>query len=849
MKLGEGVIGTAANNYAAKYSLALLKGLYNKYQRRGAEVDLELREAFTEKIDGVKLLSDSQKQLVEKCLRLEAGFNTPNGYEITKLKSASPFVDMSMKMNTTALSHPVATGKVSAIIDTSPADYLASIWDHCGSTKMRIHREEGHVARLVVNTVGPNEKIVATIKIFTKPLSNREFVVRLIWWMVNADTYLLALVDCGDLAVDYGSNLSVVRGKTFGLHIVKSFGEIGVDGLARQCQVTSYQSLDGGGYLPQNIVDSKMPKTLNFLTSARDLFNRDKEIDQEANDALVAIMRGGRETYEPDEAAIINDSIEKFGRLETDDLLKAIDSPDSLVIMFAGFISGQKHIVGRAITEVDASMEECCAWDYLSMSRERTNKFYTGIGRQRRMKIKNHHCQTSHSVYDLTGVSSIYLRELLTNTVWKRNVSGNKMTTAYVSVTDNDFAPATDTFVRMLGSTLVYYERLSSVGSIQRTRVEFYSQVNLGGFIPIEFVNSRIKGFLSHVSEMRSKFDKSLEIDSSSRDAIVLKMQEDQEYTTEEEIQIKNGSDRLTEFDALANKKTVESASPLAKFETAQKVGERNAYGKASGIIRASPEQIIAYQMDFMSRLSQTAETINKRVISENAHSKLVYMEKVIPKPWVNRDFLMRLLWKKLGDTNKNYVFAITPEIHHEYPANEGGLVRAEAPITIKLNALHEDETAVEYLIQLDIGGGDHSGLVTCIMNLYLHKNLENLTIMQEYFQQLRPLDKLDEQDGVAMGEAFVLKYSKKEKADAKASKHSKAYTRVQAVISSHKALKQYGGQNPWFGDLMTGVVSNKLLGSSGAVSSRVLTLSNKEGRMIGNSLASIMMDFVGFSG
>ena len=40
----------------------------------------------------------------------------------------------------------------------------------------------------------------------------------------------------------------------------------------------------------------------------------------------------------------------------------------------------------------------------------------------------------------------------------------------------------------------------------------------------------------------------------------------------------------------------------------------------------------------------------------------------------------------------------------------------------------------------------------------------------------------------------------------------------------------------------MIGVMRNKLLGKSGSVNSPVLTLSNKEGRTIGNGLASILM-------
>ena len=67
------------------------------------------------------------------------------------------------------------------------------------------------------------------------------------------------------------------------------------------------------------------------------------------------------------------------------------------------------------------------------------------------------------------------------------------------------------------------------------------------------------------------------------------------------------------------------------------------------------------------------------------------------------------------------------------------------------------------------------------------------------------------------------------------------AYVRVHHVIASHQALKQYAQENPWFNELMTGVVANKL-GLGGTVKSRLLTLTEKEARKIGNSLASILI-------
>ena len=75
----------------------------------------------------------------------------------------------------------------------------------------------------------------------------------------------------------------------------------------------------------------------------------------------------------------------------------------------------------------------------------------------------------------------------------------------------------------------------------------------------------------------------------------------------------------------------------------------------------------------------------------------------------------------------------------------------------------------------MDIGGKDSAGIVTYLMNLYLHKNLENVTYMQQYFQKLRLLNDLDENDGKAMAEALVSPYNEKEKQEAKDSTHDKA--------------------------------------------------------------------------
>ena len=95
-------------------------------------MDSEIRLSFVDNIDGIMNLTESQTLLVDTFMHLETEFNDPNGPTAIKVKSTSPFVEMSVKK---VAGRSVATGKAVATIDTSPAYYIASIWDHCGNEK------------------------------------------------------------------------------------------------------------------------------------------------------------------------------------------------------------------------------------------------------------------------------------------------------------------------------------------------------------------------------------------------------------------------------------------------------------------------------------------------------------------------------------------------------------------------------------------------------------------------------------------------------------------------------------------------------------------------------------------
>ena len=606
------------------------------------------------------------------------------------------------------------------------------------------------------------------------------------------------------------------------------------------CKFTGIARYDAKGYIPVWAINRKIKHSLSTAQELRDSFDRDDQIDNEDRTRLINIMKRGREKYLKPELDIINTTKEKFIKLETGDLLVPIESPDHHVKMSSGFIPGEDYIVCRAETEVDASIEACSAFDY-QFSRARVKSFYNLYGGLEYDISKfNDHCNITRRVYDLTGISTIHPREWLAKTVWK--LDDGKFVVASVPIIDENLAPSNSRFVRATMYALLIFERLEVDGEIPRTKVIYYAQANLGGHIPKAFVNSQTSGLLMHMGTTRNRFHRSLEIDKIRRDATVASFhRHDVGYPKVENDQIEASLASLQMFDMLPNKKKVDSVSS-AKLATGRNEGERSAFWRSSAIIRASPQQILAYHWNFMARHLEDANMIDKHVIQEvNDHNKLVHMIQVITNPVADRELVSRFLWKKLDNTGKNIVFVVAPATHENYNENSVDMIPARFSTTVKLAELREGETEMNCLIHLDVGGIDTSGLVTYFMNLHLGKRLKRILYLQNYFQKLRPLNLLDEQDGVAMGEAFTLQYTNDEKEKSKSSKRSKAAIRVQAVISSHVALKQYQDENPWLGELMIGVCSNNLR-MAGTVSTRLLTLTEKEGRTIGNSLSSILM-------
>jgi len=353
-------------------------------------------------------------------------------------------------------------------------------------------------------------------------------------------------------------------------------------------------------------------------------------------------------------------------------------------------------------------------------------------------------------------------------------------------------------------------------------------RVDLGGLIPKSVVNGQAVNQLMHLSRMRKRFDKSLEVDGATRarNVEMILGHNCVEYSEEENRILAEGERNFMGFKAM-RAKSLKMASPLTTAEIAFEKKDSHAWGFAKTTVRARPEEVLALLWDIMRRSAQREDDLEKSVEARvNGHNMLMYNKKRLPTIIANRDFLHRAIWKKEGE---GFVFVTSPEESDAKPITDG-VVRGKFPSAMKIKRKNDKETTLEYVIRPDAGGS----LPSFIMNRYLGSNLGRTTEIQEFFQALRGLEEWDADDARAVAEVMFIK-TKAEKPREKG--ESKEGARVRELFEKQKALNQIGIKYSFFQSMITRVVENKLR-TAGDVKSKLCSVSAKEGRKIGAGLA-----------
>ena len=466
----------------------------------------------------------------------------------------------------------------------------------------------------------------------------------------------------------------------------------------------------------------KIRRALKPLQEAIDEFRQDDRIDAADMEEFSGLIKGcwRQEVYSEEEEALLQRVCQKFeGSLE-EIKWKRLNSPDTFVKMDGIFEEGRSTaMIGRAVTIVDASIEECAAWEHARMSRKRMKEHHNFGGLEKSVVKLTNHSELYYLVVDLGG-KTIAPREWLTKVVWKM-VSEDTMMVGFEDTKDNNFPPgAGKGYVRASSGCLWKYERLPEVLGIPQTRVTYTQQVDLKGFIPSFVMNSKLTETLKHLSNMRKKFDKSLEIDAGRRAKVM-------QRTGPKE---KSGrAEALAQFEALF-KERPGSERPSRSFTTAGSMVKVEAvsdlaWGATRLDVRASIEEVAAFLWDFGSRANiEISGDVErnfeddvggsfKRVVKRSQqldsmrgsrHRDRTFSSELTLQK-VDKNTIILLL-NPVGLTNSSSRLTLMTRARKSIAAGFTGTKSAREIVGIKLKRIGERKTNLEYACELELGFG-----------------------------------------------------------------------------------------------------------------------------------------------
>ncbi|GMI48438.1 hypothetical protein TrCOL_g6642 [Triparma columacea] len=825
-----------AIDYLAKGQLVEANRLQEKFRRNGKEVDAEVRGALVERMrEGVELEEDQKKVFGE----LEELFSGEGERGWGPLESPYEGVKMQIKYRQQLRGKKsIALGRALCEVDCAAEEAAAWYFEFCSTERMATDREEGNLARLEIQTYRgkPNEKVVATVKIFPKFISNREFVNKL---TLRKDTHKSISVAVWPLKdeVDYGGSAGTfLRGTTQAIFIATNIEN--VSGIP-QCKIELLQHVDAAGHLPKSLVDKKTPNTLGVVAELRTSFNKDEEVDKAALVSLVNIIKNEHQDYTDEEKGAIRKGKEFYEKCKEGRNFDDLKSPDERVKMKLVHVDGASSATGFATTVVDASVEECAAYEFSKLgNREDTrNSKKQGITFLKVIKVN------PHTIYYVTtrelGLPGFAPRDFRSKITWCKEDDGKLVIDVADTVELHTDFPVKAGNVLGNAHTVLVFEPLDPIGGVPQTSVTFTTKVDLGGNFYSSIMNKLVPRFLAQVSNMRRKFDRSRDIDASTRIKITSRILEIKEMSTET-------------FDAKfvvpEGKKKVKGALPLS--DTWIKVEEKGkGWGNTTVTVGAGLEEAAAYFWDFESRVHQETTGDVERVVEEKKGTWEVVVrkrQKLESKQGVkNRD---REFWNvmKLHKMDKDTIVIVMEPIKENLEESDAlsntqrstvqrlsGLLRSTAQraseqVAIKFTKRGEKATKVEFVTKVELG----SSVSLEAIKLTLERHLDEATEAQRYFIDFVPLIEMSKQVGEAFGADLV--WDGGQLGGAHSRKDRERH--VEEVCNKNVALREVVKKYPWFVTLLKRARLCEL-SSNSSVSTKLECVEEKEARVIGNNL------------
>ena len=194
------------------------------------------------------------------------------------------------------------------------------------------------------------------------------------------------------------------------------------------------------------------------------------------------------------------------------------------------------------------------------------------------------------------------------------------------------------------------------------------------------------------------------------------------------------------------------------------RINRSTKYDKASGLqfgrveaeIRATPQDIVAYMLDYDGIKSDDATTTVRAEMLEavNPFHTIIFNRKKAPGIR-DRSFLNAVIAQKLAHSPLTYALVGVPIAKHDRitSKDEAGAVRAESCRSFRCTEVAPCRTKMEYVCSLDLKGF----VPQWITNKFAVPELQHPPqSLKTYFQQLLPLADCDAGDGRVVGQLLL---------------------------------------------------------------------------------------------
>ena len=284
-------------------------------------------------------------------------------------------------------------------------------------------------------------------------------------------------------------------------------------------------------------------------------------------------------------------------------------------------------------------------------------------------------------------------------------------------------------------------------------------------------------------------------------------------------------------------RKTMKHQPTVTSACTAHDAATNRFIGMAEAFLRATPQQIIAYLMDYnnsfaVSRRNPEIEVRNDVLESSSDHRTVIYNEfKTLPG-FDNRAILNACIFKRLDQPQPTYMWITVPIAEHPAigKADMVNVVRAETIRCMRMTA-EEEGTRLEYAGSLDLKGHFPKWATD---KFVLPETMHLPYTLQCYFQVVRPLEECTDIDGKYVGHMLM------DLAEGCKSKKSLA-TEVQRFV--YRSAMLSGTDFAHFAAFFIAIISNFAVASEVAVSTEELHLvTEEEARTMGGSLSSMLL-------